>query len=59
MGLNVLMKIKVERNRDDQVFDAVPVYTPLNLIKTSTVDFFRIVSKHKPRILQTFGNRCS
>ena len=57
VGLNGLLKIKVERNCYDQVFDAVPVYTPLDLVKTSTVDFVRIVSKHKPRILHSFDEQ--
>lgn len=57
MGLNGLMKIKVKRNSYDEVLDAVLVYTSLDLIKTSPVDFVCIVSKRKPRILHSYGEQ--
>ena len=53
-ALNGLMKVQAERNCYDQEFDSIPSYTPLDLISLSSVDFVRIVRKHKNRILLSF-----
>lgn len=55
VALNGIMQFKAERNCYNQDFDSVPPHTPLAMIEVPTVDFVRLVKKHKPRILHSFN----
>ncbi len=51
------MRVKVEGNCYDQEFEAVPAYTPLELVQIFAVDFVHVVRKHKLRILHSFDEQ--